>query len=107
MTVTAKANLILLNRMTEVFFEGENVFAAFSCKTVAEAAGVLVAHGSDRVTVRFRTDDRHAEDDTRVYSRRLAKLAAAAGYEAGEFTLPVVNGYPQNGVRVATMTRNR
>ena len=97
----ATANHIHLSRMTEVWYHGQNSAAAWGTKTIDDAASVLLAYGEPTVTVKFHVGRGHEKKDLRTFSKRLAKLSQASGYQFSEPT-PVYEGgvsYQATGVR--------
>lgn len=105
MTATLAANVVILNRQTEVWAMTERTAAPFRTGSVAEAAAVLGDCGADEVVVEFSTMTQFLEADLKVYGKRLAKLAALTGRTATPFAPKVVRGVSLPGVYAATLSK--
>lgn len=103
--VTAKVNLILLNRGADLFFWGENVAAPLGCVAAKDLAVALDAMGDDTIEVKYRTisDPKEQAKDEKKFTKRLAGLGA--GWVRSEWRTKTINGYVMDNTMVCTITR--
>lgn len=98
-----KANRLILNRMNEFVFDGNNVWCPIFCAKSNQLADAFDAVADSTVRVTFTTHGDHADDDKKTYSRRLAKLPPY--YVRSPWSPVVVRGVELQSSFCCTVTR--
>lgn len=104
-TVTARVNMVVLNRGADLFFMGENVAVPFGQRSAKDLPAALDALGADAVVVEYRTisDTKAREQDRRKFSKRLDGLGSQ--WTRTDWTIKSVDGHPFPDTMVCTLSR--
>lgn len=104
-TATLAANYLLLSKVCEFWFMGENVAVSLGKCSTSDLANMIDEVGGDSVVVKFHTttSEKEVAADIRKFSKRLA--AVSAGWIVGGWQIEVVKGYPKTTQRMCVLTR--
>jgi tRNA G37 N-methylase Trm5 len=106
-TVTAKVNLITLNRGADLVFWGENVYVPFGHYTAKALPQAIDALGDDVIVVQYDTvsDPKEREKDRVKFSKRLNSLGTS--WTRSDWRNVEIGGYVFPNKMECVLTRNR